>query len=121
MDRHVRQATLVEVGVAGQTRIAHAIVDVRLDGAAADVAARYLAGAGVAGVRVRDAVLAQSARAIAPALHVEVVPTLAVDAGGEAFDLRDPACRDLARGAYAALRALRAALAGTFAAAEDAS
>ncbi|HXN32675.1 MAG TPA: hypothetical protein VN894_12470 [Polyangiaceae bacterium] len=111
MDRYVRQTKLAEVGVSGQTRIARSLVDVCLDGAAADVAARYLGGAGVAGVRVRDAAIACGARAIAPALRVDVDPTLAIDFEGETFDLRDPACRDLARGACAALRALRAALA----------
>jgi hypothetical protein len=110
MDRHGRQAKLAEVGAAGQARIARAVVDVRLDGPAADVAARYLAGAGVAGVRVRDAKLAEGARALAPGVRVYVEPTLAVDADGSDFGLRDPACRDLARGAHAALLALRIVL-----------
>ena len=111
MDRHARQAKLPEVGAAGQQRIAQALVDVCLEGPAADIAARYVAGAGVAGVRVRDAALADGARAIAPALLVEVDPALPLDVSeGGGFDLRDAACRDLARGAHAALRALRAAL-----------
>ncbi|MDP9001715.1 MAG: hypothetical protein M3O46_16570 [Myxococcota bacterium] len=110
MDQHCRQTKLTEVGGTGQARIARARVDVRLDGAAADVAARYLAGAGVAGVRVRDRALAEAARTIAPGIHVDVDPTLRVEVEVEDFGLRDPACRDLARGAHAALRALRAAL-----------
>jgi hypothetical protein len=108
--RYDRQTKLAEVGSVGQARIARCLVEVRLDGAAADVAARYLGGAGVAGVRVRDAAVAEAARAIAPTLIIEVDPALAVDSEGEAFDLRDPACRDLARGACAALSVIRAVL-----------
>jgi len=111
VDRYVRQAKLVEVGAAGQARIGRAMVDVRLEGPAADVAVRYLGGAGVAGVRVRDAAFASGARALAPSLRVEVDPLLALEPDEEAFHLRDPACRDLVRGACAALRALKAALA----------
>ncbi len=112
MDRFARQTKLAEIGVDGQARIASATVDIALEGAAADVAARYLAGAGVACVRVSDAALAEGARALAPALRVVVDPML-VDEGGESFDLRDPACRDLARGAWVALRALQGVLAGS--------
>jgi hypothetical protein len=112
MDRHVRQVRLKEVGTEGQARIARAVVDVRLDGLAADVAVRYLAGAGVAGVRVRSSAVAEGGRAIAPRIRVDVDPTLALDVEEGGFDLRDPAPCDLARGAHAALRALRAALDG---------
>jgi hypothetical protein len=112
MDRHSRQIRLAEVGPAGQARIAQAVVDVRLDGPAADVAARYLAGAGVARVRVRDARLAHGASALAPGVQVDVDPSLPVDGDAGAVDLRDAACRDLARGARFALRALRTALEG---------
>lgn len=98
------------MGPAGQARISRAIVEVCLDGPAADVAARYLAGAGVACIRVRAADLAFGARALAPAVRIEIDPALAVDDETTPFDLRDPAARDLARGARAALRALRAAL-----------
>ncbi|MGA7123265.1 MAG: hypothetical protein WBY94_24400 [Polyangiaceae bacterium] len=110
MDRYARQARLAEVGVAGQERILRTFADVPLDGAAGDVAARYLGGAGVASVRVRDGSIAEAARRIAPALIVVVDPTLAVESDGDAFDLRDPACRDLARGACVALRVLRASI-----------
>jgi hypothetical protein len=44
---------------------------------------------------------------LAPAVRVEVDPSIGVDADRGAFDLRDAACRDLSRGAHAALRALR--------------
>jgi hypothetical protein len=113
MDRHGRQARLEEVGALGQARIGRAVVDVRLDGLAADVAARYLAGAGVAAVRVRDEKLAEGARALAPGVRVQVEPMLAVEDERRHFGISDPACRDLARGAHAALLALRAVLDGT--------
>ena len=94
----------------GQARIGQTIVEVRLDGLAADVAARYLAGAGVAGVRVRDRAFAEAARALAPTVDVTVDPTLGVDEPAEPLDLHEPAAAALARGAFVALRALRAAL-----------
>jgi hypothetical protein len=110
VDRHARQARLAEIGAAGQARIERAVIDLRLDGFAAEVAVRYLAGAGVACVRVCDAVLAEGGRGIAPGLRVEVDPALADDGDAAVFDLRDPDVRDLARGARAALIALRAVL-----------
>jgi len=61
-------------------------------------------------LRVRDRSIANAARATAPGLVVDVDPTLAVDGEGDTFNLRDPACRELARGASAALRVLRAAI-----------
>jgi hypothetical protein len=114
MDRHARQARLAEVGAAGQARIGRAVVDVRLDGFAADVAARYLAGAGVAAVRVRDSALGAGARALDARVRIDVDASLAVaaDSDGGASDLRDPAAREFARGAREALRALRVALHG---------
>jgi hypothetical protein len=110
VDRHDRQIRLAEIGAAGQARIASTLVPIGLDGAAADVAARYLAGAGVEGVRVRDATLAAGARALEPTVRIEVDPALPAETEARAFDLRDPACRDVCVGAHAALRALRAAL-----------
>jgi molybdopterin/thiamine biosynthesis adenylyltransferase len=115
MDRHSRQRRLSEVGDAGQARIARACVDVPFEGLAGAVAVRYLAGAGVGALRVRSERLASEARALDPGVRVEVL-TADVDAG-EAVDvaplvggLRDPAARELGRGAYSALRALRAAI-----------
>lgn len=110
VDRYARQAKLAEVGAAGQGRIARTVVDVRLAGGAADVAVRYLAGAGVSVLRVRDEALAEKARAIAPAVVVEIDPTLPQQSDGDTFDLRDPVCREVASGASAALRALKAAI-----------
>jgi hypothetical protein len=108
MNRHARQARLAGVGAEGQARIGRASVEVRLDGLAADVAARYLAGAGVGCVRVRAEELAAGARAIDAGVRVEVDPSLGV--GADAVDLDDASARDLARGALCALRAIRAAL-----------
>jgi molybdopterin/thiamine biosynthesis adenylyltransferase len=109
MDRHARQALLAGVGAEGQARIERASVDIPLDGFAADVAARYLAGAGVGRVRVRAAELAEGARAIDAGVRVDVDPSLGLTTT-EHVDLDDAGARDLARGALCALRAIRAAL-----------
>jgi hypothetical protein len=110
MRRHVRQERLAEVGAEGQARIASACVEVRLDGLAADVAVRYLAGAGVGRLRLREDRLVASALEIDPAARAQVDPTVGTDDAVDAFDLRDRAARDVMRGALTALRALRAAL-----------
>jgi hypothetical protein len=112
MDRHDRQVRLAGVGEAGQARVARVRVDVGLDGLAADVAARYLAGAGVACVRVRETSLCDGARAIDGGVRVEVAPALADAPEANApVDVADPVAREAARGALLALRVLRAALA----------
>jgi hypothetical protein len=111
MDRHGRQSRLAGVGEEGQARIAQASVDVGLDGFAADVAARYLAGAGVQCVRVRSEGLAHGARALDRGVRVEVEPGIE-NGPVEALDLEDPGALELARGALCALRALRAAVGG---------
>jgi hypothetical protein len=119
MSRHGRQTRLAEVGAAGQARIAAATVDVVVDGLAAEVATRYLVGAGVGCVRVREGTLVGVAAAVDPAVRVERVG--AVAGGGppggargapetDAFDFRDPGARAVAQGAREALRALRTAL-----------
>ncbi len=111
MDRHARQSRLAEIGPAGQARISRARVDVGLDGTAAEVAARYLAGAGVGCVRVRSDVAAAAARAIDASVAVEVDAGLPAAPQPEvAAGLRDPAARDLVCGAMLALEALRGAL-----------
>jgi hypothetical protein len=109
MDRHDRQQRVAGVGPAGQARIASASFEVRLRGAAADVATRYLAGAGAASVTVSDRGLAEVAASIDPRVRVHVNPGLRDDAAA-GYDLRDPSAREVARGARAALGALRAAL-----------
>ena len=110
LDRHARQTRLTGVGAVGQARLARASVEVRLDGFAADVAARYLAGAGIGSVRVRSEEATGGARAIDASLRVEVDPSLVVEV--DAVDLDAPSASDLARGAMCALRAIRAALEG---------
>jgi hypothetical protein len=110
MDRHDRQARLEGVGPAGQRRIAAAEVSVCLEGLAAEVATRYLAGAGVGRLRVADAGLGVLARSVDPGVQVTVDPSL--QTGPAAGDLRDPVASELARGAREALRALAAILEG---------
>jgi hypothetical protein len=112
VDRFDRQVRLAEVGPEGQARIESARVSVGLDGFAAEVAARYLAGAGVSNLCVRDAAASHAAHAIHPGVEVTVDAVLPRDSRALSFDLRDPACREICRGAHAALRALRAALSG---------
>jgi hypothetical protein len=109
MDRHDRQRRVAGVGTAGQARIAAASVEVRLGGTAADVATRYLVGAGVAAVVVSHAGLAGVAAAIDAGVKSDVNPGLPDDAA-PGYDLRDPSAREVARGARAALLALRSAL-----------
>jgi len=114
MDRHARQIKLVEVGGAGQARIGAARVDVPDSGLAGEVAARYLAGAGVGRIRVRAERIAAIARAIDPAISVEVIHAGEADLRGlgEASDLHDSAAQAVERGARFALAALRDALGG---------
>lgn len=108
--RHTRQVRLAEVGADGQGRIARASVDVPGRGLAAQVAARYLAGAGVSRLRVADEATAQGARAIDASVHVEVDASLSTGRADAPEELRDPTARALGAGALAALRALRDAL-----------
>jgi hypothetical protein len=116
MTRHGRQSRLAEVGSAGQGQIAASTAEVPLDGLAAEVATRYLAGAGVACVRVREPALAAIASSIDPAVRAEVVtsspaarPARAADAR-DALEFHDPSAREVARGAREALWALRVML-----------
>lgn len=108
--RHTRQLRLAEVGADGQGRIARAVVVVPGRGLAAQVAARYLAGAGVARLRVGDEAVAAAARAIDASVAVELDASLAVDRDDAPAELVDPTARALGAGALAALRAIREAL-----------
>jgi hypothetical protein len=115
MDRHGRQDRLAEIGSQGQARIAAATADVRLVGLAGEVATRYLAGAGVGRLRVREAGLVAVARAVDPAVRVEVVDAGAdsnagAHSGAGDFAFRDAAAAALALGAREALRVLRGIL-----------
>ena len=115
MDRHGRQIRLAEVGSAGQKRILEATVDVAVGGLAAEVAARYLAGAGVGCLRVRSTALAAAATSVDPAVRVEVDSGSGREDGEVrpgSHDFHDPVAREVADGARAALRALRAVLEG---------
>jgi hypothetical protein len=109
MDRYGRQSRLAEVGLSGQARLRESLVEVPATGLAAQVAVRYLAGAGVGRLRVRDATLGESARGVDPAVVVDVDVRLPVHAV-EGLDLQHRASRDVAAGALTALRALRSAL-----------
>jgi hypothetical protein len=112
MDRHGRQVRLAEIGAEGQRRIANASVDVGLDGLAADVAVRYLAGAGVSRIRVKDGSLVGIAAAVDPAIEATLDEGLGAEPAPD-LPLRDPVARDLARGAHLALGAILGALRGS--------
>jgi hypothetical protein len=85
--RYTRQSRLVEVGDAGQARLAAATVVLRSRGdEARAIERRYLEGAGAG----RVVVCAEDA-------GEHVLP----------FEVRDPAAREIARGAHAALASLR--------------
>jgi hypothetical protein len=111
MHRYARQTKLAGVGESGQLRIANARVDVPLDGLAGEVAARYLAGAGVGHLCVRDSRIAAAARAVDPTVSVEVTASSPLASVG-ASPLRDPSAQAVERGARFALDALRAAIDG---------
>jgi hypothetical protein len=114
VQRHSRQSRLADVGPQGQARIARALVVVPGQGLAAEIAARYLAGAGVAAVYVRDEPTAAAARAADPGVRVEVDPKLATTAPEETevlAVLTEPSACAIASGALLALRVLRRALA----------
>ena len=81
--RYTRQTRLPEVGAEGQARLERTEIELSTRGAAAQIERAYLEAAGA---RVREG------GGEGPALPIEV---------------RDPAARDVALGAYAALCALR--------------
>jgi hypothetical protein len=110
MNRHGRQTRLAEVGSAGQARIAAARAEVAGEGLASVVAARYLVGAGVGSVRVRNPALAAAVARIDGVVAVAVDASLSDTAPDDAFDLRDPAARAVASGARMALEVLRGIL-----------
>ncbi len=105
------------MGEARQARLASASVDLPLDGAAAEIAARYLAGAGVGRLRVKDGRAGAAAGAVDPAVVIEVVPDLScrgpspsectADLSADLDLALEPAVDDVARGALFALAALR--------------
>jgi hypothetical protein len=114
MDRHTRQTRLIEVGSEGQAWIARAEIGIPGQGLAAEMAARYLAGAGVAALRVREEAAAAAARAVDSSVAVVIDPSLPQAPGSTPLVnqlLDDPSARAAAEGALFALRALRDALA----------
>ncbi len=111
-DRHSRQTRLREIGQAGQRRIGAATVVVASRGVAAEIEARYLAGAGFARVVTPDDSPAAAAVAVDPSVVVEA--RAAADAAeAMPFDVTDPSARAIADGAYRALVAIRATLGST--------
>jgi molybdopterin/thiamine biosynthesis adenylyltransferase len=118
-ERYARQERLVDVGEAGQARIAGTTCVVAGRGLDALVEARYLAGAGFGCVVVTDSEAARAAREINRDVEVSVipVPTSADTSSGTAREdvastlaALSPGAREVALGAYRALCALRAAI-----------
>jgi molybdopterin/thiamine biosynthesis adenylyltransferase len=108
--RHGRQMRLAGVGETGQKRLASASLAVCAEGTVGDVATRYLAGAGVGRLRVKNASLATTAHAVDPTVQVEVDSLLELSDASAPFVWRDPAAAELAAGAHLALDLLRKAL-----------
>jgi hypothetical protein len=109
--RHSRQTRLAEVGGRGQLRLSQASARVSAGGFAGEVAAAYLAGAGVGSLVVADGPAAAAARAVDPEVRVDLDPSLATgDVSPALFGLRHATARDLAAGAFAALDRIRVIL-----------
>jgi hypothetical protein len=83
MSRFSRQMKLAEIGEAGQVKIARGEVTVAR-GFSGWIASRYLAAAGVAKIRESE-----------------------IEAADPRFDTLDPAARDVALGAHAAVVAIK--------------
>lgn len=98
--RHGRQIRLAEIGEAGQARLASAHAVLRSSGAARTIETAYLRAAGV-GV---DDVDAGDAAAAAGGASGGADAVLRQE---ETLGLTDPTARDVARGALAALIAMR--------------
>lgn len=105
MDRHHRQMRLPIVGKSGQRAIAEASLVVPAAGVEGEIMARYLAGAGVTKLRTADDAAAVAARAIDAKVEASAGAPIATEPMTDLDDL-DPAARDVARGARAAVRAL---------------
>ena len=102
---------LAGIGAAGQARLAAAHVLVTERGLAGWVMARYLAGAGVGSLSVADADHRAAALSLDDGVLVRWVERNDVEPVADAeFSALDPAVREVARGARAAVRALRAIL-----------
>ena len=108
--RHSRQTRLAGVGVAGQARLAAAHVIVTERGLAGWVMTRYLAGAGVGALTVAEAEHEAAARATDDGVVVRRTEAEREPASDAELEALDPAAREVARGARAAVRALRSIL-----------
>lgn len=109
--RTTRQRRLVEVGEAGQARLAALAARVAGAGIAARVEALYLAGAGVGALVVEDDTVAEAARALNPEVDVRVEERVAAPAEVPSdIAALAPGARDVAEGALRALLTLRGAL-----------
>jgi hypothetical protein len=106
--RHQRQVSLAGIGEVGQRRLARALVSVPGSGFEAEMAVRYLAGAGVGRLRVSTSPLQAAASAVDPTLEVGVEPSLRAAPATCPFEWRDPAAAELANGSYLALHVVRA-------------
>ncbi|HEY1697425.1 MAG TPA: hypothetical protein VGG39_34925 [Polyangiaceae bacterium] len=113
-ERHGRQSRLAGIGAEGQARIGRTSVEVRLGGLAGEVAARYLAGAGVGGLTVPSEAVAAAARAVDGRVPVEVdggATSSPVHGPAHASEvLEDAAAAEVLEGARFALRAIKRAL-----------
>lgn len=103
--RTLRQKRLREVGEAGQARLTAAQAVLDSDGLRADVAARYLVGAGIGRLTAPVAVHA-AARAIDPEVALTKGPAGPQIPVAPAFVL-DPAAREAFAGAFDALCIIR--------------
>ncbi len=110
--RHTRQARLREIGEEGQRRIGASTAVVASSGFAAEIEARYLAGAGFARVVVPDSASEAVAHAVDPDAVVEVRSAVASShAAPIEGEIADPSARAVASGAWRALAAIRRAIA----------
>jgi hypothetical protein len=109
--RYSRQIAVREFGPRGQSALERAQVRIAGSDLAAEVCARYLAGAGVGTLSV-DPVLVSSCRAINATIRVEALPSggpLAVELAGARFSPDDDGS-SVGRGARAARWAIARAL-----------
>lgn len=109
MSRHSRQMRLALIGREGQRVIDDATIDVAAGGIEGEVAARYLAGAGVGKLRLSSEAAASAARSLDARVQTAMVSATPPEAMPDLEDL-DPAARSFARGARIATRALVALL-----------
>jgi len=111
-ERHARQLSLVEIGSEGLARLGAGEVYVGGESFVAEIEARYLAGAGVGSLVVADATAQRAALAVDPAVRVAIDASRKPPERPLPFEVGDAHAREVARGAYAALVAMRTLLAG---------